>query len=337
MKVLALDLGGSSIKAALIDEQGRILRKTLYLLPESVYGTDVHELARPEDQILPEIKTAQEFAREVLRIHQESFCEAEGIAISYCCPVDGESGITFYGGSAYTYLNNLNFYELMSSVTQIPVVVEKDSNCLLCAEIFLGGLQNVTNAVALGFGTAIACGLLINGSIVRGAHFMAGEASGMLVGNMDLSGWDAIWSNHNGAAALIGEVAQNGNKGDPVPMDGYTVFELVTNGNANAVQALERFCKIAIRQIYNLQLLLDPEVFIISGGIGQEITLVEMLRREIDALYYSMDAHIRPVIVPKLCLSTFGNDANLIGASCLLFKQLGVEMKPADKQMEIAK
>jgi predicted NBD/HSP70 family sugar kinase len=192
--------------------------------------------------------------------------------------------------------------------------------------MFLGCLQNVSNAVAIGFGTAIACGLLVEGRIVRGAHFMAGEASGMLVGNLDMSGWDAIWCNLNGAATLIRDISNNDNNINPVPMDGITAFNLVKKGDPKALQALERFVKIAARQIYNLQLLLDPEVFIISGGIGQEMIFIDTLRQEIDALYHGMDAHNRPAKMPELCLCTFGNDANLIGVSCLLFKKLGIEL-----------
>ena len=72
-------------------------------------------------------------------------------------------------------------------------------------------------------------------------------------------------------------------------MDGYQIFDLVNNGDPDAVGALETYCSHLAVQIHNLQTILDPDIFAIGGGISTQVP------------------------IPKIVRCQYGNMANILG------------------------
>lgn len=308
MKYLALDLGGSSMKTAIIDENYNFLQKKRYLLSGTGYG---REVKNAQDITLPTVATAQDFALQIKRLCEQINEPLGGLAVSYCCPVNHKTGQTFVGGEAYGYLNEINLKALLEEHCKLPVAIEKDSNCMLRAEVERGSLKGCDNAIALGLGTGIACGILLNGAILRGAHYAVGEASNILVEHSAEPTLNDRLMVHCGVSWLMREFARC-KQTDIALVNGEVVFSLINSGDAQAVFVLESYAKKIAVQIYNLQLLLDVEAFSIGGGISCEGLLIEAIQRAVLSLHNRLKLCNS---IPVVRQGKFYNDANLIGAA----------------------
>ena len=168
--------------------------------------------------------------------------------------------------------------------------------------------------MVLAIGTGIGGGIVIDGKVLRGAHCFAGEFSFLRndvttaanMGNSfaDSGGWRALRD------AVVAE------KGLPAdsPVDGRRVFEWIANGDMAAQRALDRYARSFDGQLINLQAVLDPEVFVIAGGISCHPELVDALRAQMPLALASYKGILAGIPVPQIKAAELGNDANLYGA-----------------------
>ncbi len=132
-KYLSIDIGGTNLKYALIDEKGHILEK------DSV-KTDAKNLT-----------AFMENMYEVIDSYQDQF---EGIAI--CAPgkIDTENKIIYFGG-ALKFLDGLNLQDALGDKYNVPVSVENDGKAAALSEQWLGELRRVDTGVAITLGTGV--------------------------------------------------------------------------------------------------------------------------------------------------------------------------------------
>ena len=95
-------------------------------------------------------------------------------------------------------------------------------------------------------------------------------------------------------------------------MDGYQIFDLVNNGDPDAVGALETYCSHLAVQIHNLQTILDPDIFAIGGGISNQPVLMKVLQESLDYIYE--DKVLPQMPIPKVVRCQNGSQANILGA-----------------------
>ena len=106
--------------------------------------------------------------------------------------------------------------------------------------------------------------------------------------------------------------------------DATVTFDQVLAVVAEALEVLERFCKMVAVQIYNLTVLLDVEKVAIGGGISKQPLLLESLRSAYDGLYASragqayMEGLPRCPIVP----CAFSSEANQVGVAAAYFEAM---------------
>jgi predicted NBD/HSP70 family sugar kinase len=94
-------------------------------------------------------------------------------------------------------------------------------------------------------------------------------------------------------------------------LDGRKAFALANEGNEAVLQVMRsHFRKLAI-QIYNLQVIYDPEKIAIGGGISRQPLVLSMIQEGLDEIYEKRPLTVYPV---NLVACEFRSDANLIGA-----------------------
>lgn len=161
------------------------------------------------------------------------------------------------------------------------VTVENDANCAAWAEYGLGAAQGSAHVVLATLGTGIGGGLISGGRLVRGAHGFAGEIGHMVV---DPSGppcpcgsrgcWERLASGdalgaigrkavESGTAARIAAVAG----GDGATVRGEHVTRAAAEGDEGALEVVDRFAWWLALGLANLANLLDPDRFVIGGGL----------------------------------------------------------------------
>jgi glucokinase len=224
---------------------------------------------------------------------------------------DTEAGMVI----ATSYLGgwrNVRLRKLLESALNIPAAIENDVRVAAIGENWRGAARGVSDFAFLAIGTGIAAGIFVNGQLVRGRDWSAGEVGYMLVpgtteaaakrgtpGSLEsIIGGEGIklqWTN-----------ARNGNRNSLRPnLTATEIFDYAKAGNPLAKSVLDRSARILAYAVYNISLVLNSSLFVLGGGVGASAPFLEATRR----ILRSYNEPVRP----KLTLSTLGQDAQLIG------------------------
>ncbi len=293
MDILVIDVGGTTIKFAVMTEQCEILEKGAVDTP---YEEGIHG-----------------FAQTVYQIYQEFEGRVRGIAM--CMPgiIDTDAGFCLSGGSL-EYNVGQPVKKLLEEQCHVPVYIENDGKCAVWAEYWKGALKGKRSGVVLALGTAVAGGILLDGKVWKGRHFSAGELSYLCSDREKWKEKDGTTGYNCSAVNFINEVCERINyQGED---SGQKVFEEIGRQNPEVLEIFQEYLGKIAAQIYNIQIMLDPDVIAIGGGISKQKILLEKLQEEVERFYadgyWTGDNTFLPRPVLKLC--KYGNDANLIGA-----------------------
>lgn len=290
MKYLAIDVGGTFTKYAVLNEKGDIGSK---------------------DKKPTKTETLEIFLNSLVAIY-ESLKEKEeiaGIALSMPGIIDGDTGHMYTGGNIRC-ITNINIVELLKERCEIPVTVENDAKSAALAELWNGSLKNCKNAIVMVCGTGIGGAIIHNGNILRGKHFMAGEFSyTMTEGKADYH-LDNTFAANAGINALICYVSEETGISSEL-LNGEKIFEMANSGEEKALLGLKRFIHQIAVQVNNYQYILDPEKIAIGGGISVQPLFIEMMQEELKKIN---EAYPWDLPVPEVTTCKYFNDANLIGA-----------------------
>ena len=283
-RILGLDLGGTFIKYCLFNENDEFLLKGKEMTPSNI-----------EDFIV----LMKELVNHIKPI--------EGIAISMPGFIDAKSGYAKTGG-AIKYLDDTNIVKLFKELFHVWVSVENDGRCATLAELETGNLKDVNNGIAIIVGTAIGGGIVVNREVLRGKHLIAGEISFMSGIVDEYPSYNSIFATYCGAYGIYREVEKTtGIKN----MSGIEAFERIKNGDKKVEEALKTVCHRLAVYLYNLQVVIDPEKFVIGGGISAEPLFIQYIQEGIDDICSkNKDLPVKPNV--DVCL--YRNDANLLGA-----------------------
>ena len=289
MNYLAIDIGGTFIKYAVITESAEIISK-------GKKPTDTENL----DVFLDTLE-------EIYRENEES--NPAGVAISMAGVLDVDSGYAYNGGGVRC-IQNLEIVNILEERLKVPVTIENDAKAAALAEVWKGTLSDVRDGIVIVIGTAIGGAVIIDRKVLRGKNLMAGEFSYISIGEPGKPAWTDIWGNTGGARGLIQMTAAK--KGlDPESLDGVAVFEMVNGGDAEARASLREYTDLLAQQIMNLQVVINPERFVVGGGISCQPVLFEELSKSVQVI---SDTFFGNVPVPDIMPCRFFNDSNLIGA-----------------------
>lgn len=286
-KILVFDIGGSFIKFS------------LYFQGEFMCKGKVKTPLDSLENLLVALK----------QIHNQFIDECEGIAVSMPGIVDSESGHMVHGGSL-RYINDINMIEVFKKAFHLPVAIENDGKCAALGEAWCGSLQGIADGVVLVVKTGMGGGIISQGKLLKGHHLSAGEFSFIRTNNEYADNVDYLLGMQGSSSVLSKTVAKA--KGLPADsMTGEKVFKLIEEGDHTVQAIFQEYCRNIATQIINLQTILDPEKFVIGGGISANPLLVITIKEELEKLY--LDS-ILNFVRADIEQSKLGNEANLLGA-----------------------
>lgn len=296
MKYLAIDIGGTFIKYALINDAAEILEKSNVKTPIK------------EDNTIDDLKNI------LLSIYDKYKDKVAGVAISMPGILDSDTGYLYTGG-AIGYTSQQNIISILEDKIDVPITVENDGKCAALAELWCGGLSKVKNGAVVILGTGVGGGIIIDRKLYKGSNFSAGEFSYVADSYENANDTTGYWGMISSVGTLI-ELAANEIGIDKEELDGLKVFEMANNKDERVLKALDIYTKNLTINIYNLQVLLDLDLIAIGGGISQQPILIEYLQKNIDEYVNNHPLKIIGPFIPKPVITTckFFNDSNLIGA-----------------------
>lgn len=287
MRKLVFDVGGSSIKYAIMDQEANFYERG--------------SVDTPLDNLPHFLDTIQE----VYQTYQE---EVDGVAFSMPGQIDSDSGY-FFSGGALLYNIGINVLEALKERIAVPISIENDGKSAALAEVWKGNLMDVEDGIVIILGTGIGGGMIKNRRLHKGKHFFAGEFSYILEPAKTLSFTNA-WAMKGSTTALLMGAAKCKQK-EMSEITGYDVFHWIEQKDPAILEFFDEFCMDLARQIHNFQCIYDPDRILLGGGISKQPILVETIKEKLKIIYDFI-----PLPLPEAELDTCKhyNDSNLIGA-----------------------
>lgn len=317
MTSIGIDIGGTKVSGGVLDEEGRILVRTRRDTPDRSKAPQV-----VEDTIVEVIEELLVLAAEA-EVEQPS---TVGV---------GAAGFVAADRSTVVFAPHLSWRNepLRASLGQridLPISIDNDANAALWAEQRFGAARGATHAVMITLGTGIGGAIMVGGQLMRGRYGIAGEFGHMQVvpgGQRCECGNRGCWEQYSSGNALVREarglamanspmatdlLAHVG--GDPGALTGPRITEAAKAGDATATELLAEIGHWLGIGIANLAAALDPEIFVVGGGVSAAGDLLLDPARDTFSRHLTGRGY-RPAA--SIVAARFGPDAGLIGAAAL--------------------
>lgn len=285
MKIIGIDIGGTTIKADLYDD----------------FGTSLNQFKEIETIIDYDLGTNQ-ILNQVCDLIGEYILHysIDGVGISTAGVVNANTGEIIYAGYTIPGYIGVNFTSEIEKRFGLSTFVENDVNCAALGELWKGQAQDKKNVVMVTIGTGIGGSIIVNGQIVNGFNYTAGEVGYIPVGNSD-------WQSKASTTALIHLYQKKSLKTNQT---GRTFFTDLSSGDKVAKETFEIFVENLTKGLLTISYLLNPEILILGGGIlaKKDILLPEI---QSSLAKNAMDNRFLP---KNVVAATLGNEAGRIGA-----------------------
>ena len=244
---LGIDLGGTSIKGGLFDDDRTLVREA-------------------------SVPTCGQEGREKIFAALFSLIEKLGtqnvaeIGISSAGNIDPDRGICVYATDNLRGWTGADIKGEVEKKFHVPCRADNDAVCALKGELTF--YPNVKNATMLTFGTGVGGASLVNGEIVRGSRFDGarwGHVTLFPGGKSCSCGRRGCAEGYLSATALL----RRGRERLPALEDCKQLFTLAKEGNREAQETLEEFGGALNLLLYNIRTALAPELIILGGGVAQ--------------------------------------------------------------------
>ena len=191
---LAIDIGGTSVKLGIVDEEGRVLAKAEQSVCFDYYETPI---------LTTVLSASEQFLKEQ-DVRPQSLA---GIGVSATGQIDTHTG-TVVGtcGSLPNYIGSPVKAELEAKFG-LPVTVANDANCMTLGEVWVGGAKGYTDVIGVTLGTGVGGGILTGGRLLEGARGLGGELghyrTHALDGVLCTCGASGCWERYAATTALV--------------------------------------------------------------------------------------------------------------------------------------
>ena len=297
-KVLAIDVGGTKLSYAIINEKGEFLSE----VKKTSTPKNIEELVQTFKNIIAENEND---------IDMTAFATAGAVNIENT-KVDSSTPNLPKG------YNDIDF----STLSKKPVFVENDANAAAWAEYKVGSAIGEDNNITITLGTGVGGGFIVDGKLLRGKSGRGGE-----VGSIKINGRNRIctcnrkdcWESYASGTglkktaeevALTDEVIKLSIYKDKKAQEitTYDIIEGLKNGDEYSTKVFNIWKQDLITGLITRTNIFDPETIVISGGMGEFIDTDEI------ANAVNNEIVVAPV---KIKLAKAGNYAGMIGAALL--------------------
>lgn len=307
---IGVDIGGTKVLGGVVDGSGKILT------------THRKDTPKQGGEAL-----TQTIADVILELKKEYDAHAVGISAAGFVSSDRKTMLATPNISGW---NGVNLEYEISSRVQLPVVIENDANAAAWGEAQYGAGRGESQMMMLTIGTGIGGGIVVNGSLHRGAYGIAAEFGHLRVvpeGHLcgcgargcfeQYASGNALMRHTREAIAASPDASHNllerGN-GTIEGLTGRHITEAAREGDMVALAAFNTTGQWLGAGIASLSVLLDPACVVIGGGVidAGEILLAPT-RAAVERFMPFQGKHPSPRIVA----AELGNDAGVVGAADL--------------------
>lgn len=317
-KIIGIDLGGTTVKFAILTSEGDIQQKWSLITDTTENGS----------RIVPAIV---ESINEQLEKYQLTPDDFIGIGMGSPGTVDRKAG-TVIGAYNLNWKTSQPVKKIIEEGTGIPFAIDNDANVAALGERWKGAGANEEDVVFITLGTGVGGGIIAGGRLIHGVAGAAGELGHITV---NPEGYDCTCgkkgcletvASATGVVRLArdfsedyaGESQLKYNIDDGQLITAKDVFDFAKDNDKLAVRVVEKvayFLGLACASVANT---LNPSTIVIGGGVSNAgVFLVDQIKVYFDKFTY-------PTIreTTKIRLAQLGNNAGVVGASSLIKEHL---------------
>lgn len=306
---MGVDIGGTSIKAGIVDINGKIIDKIEFDTNKSTFKKTLEDIKINVDKLLN---------KNNLNINN---INSIGFGVPSFISKDGKVTCVNLGWDNIDFMNTI-----VNEFEGVEVYAENDATVAALAEYNFGAMKNHDVCLMITLGTGVGGGIIINGKCFVGANNMASEIGHIIIGenhydcNCKTNG---CFETYCSATAIIKYAQKLINEGRESILTNYVsdinnltakmVFEGYKENDSVAIEVIDRFKKYLAKGIGSLINTLDPSIIAIGGGVSKsgDIILDGLREMVVENVLYKKH-EFSNIVGAKL-----GNDAGIIGAATL--------------------
>ena len=302
--IIAIDLGGTNLKVALLDLQYKIKDKEIistrsFLEKEELISGIVHSINR------------------VIKYNNLDKTDILGVGLGLPGPVDAKSGIVHFFPNIPGW-REVPLRSVLKNRVGLPVFLDNDAKIMALAEHRLGSAKGFSNVLCMTLGTGIGGGIIIGGKLYRGFNNAAGEVGHLPINEHGLScncGSSGCLEAYIGNNKIIKEARKEFKRNISLE----ELSALAAKGNKRAVKIWRQVGErlgFALAGVVNL---LNLDAIVMGGGVANAgRTLFDSAKESLKK--QAMSVHGSHV---KIFKAKLGNNAGLIGAAIVVKEGLG--------------
>ena len=303
-----IDLGGTTVKLAYFDENGKMLDK--WEIP-----TDTSENGQ---NILRDIAASVENYLKEKQIPREDII---GLGIGVPGPVSRNGVVNKCVNLGWGVFN---IEEALNELTGFPVRAGNDANVAALGEYWVGGGKGYENVIMVTLGTGVGGGIIVEGKVIYGAHGACGEIGHVMLNRDETAtcgcGKRGCVEQYCSATGIVRTAKAYLEKTDAPSslrsaeeLSCKAVFDAANEKDAVAMEILEIVFAQLAEFLGNICATVDPEIVVIGGGVSKAgQPLLDGIRRHLPKYLFHAMADL------QLSLATLGNDAGAYGACKLV-------------------
>lgn len=304
-----VDIGGTTCKIGLFDMSGTVLEK--WEIPTNT--------ADGGAAILDDVSAAVLGKIEEKGIKKE---DVQGIGLGVPGPVG-------HDGTVYKCVNLgwdvLNVETELYKKTGLLVKAGNDANVAALGEMWQGGGKGHEDVVMVTLGTGVGGGIIIGGKVISGFHGAGGEIGHIKIRKNETDtcgcGGHGCLEQYASATGIVRMAKQQLEKetrktvlSNDAALSAKAIFDAAKEGDAVALELADRLCEELGGALANIAVIVDPEIFVIGGGVSRAgQILIDGIRK------HFTERTFHACTSTEIALATLGNDAGMYGCVRLLF------------------
>lgn len=278
MTILAIDIGGTAIKYALVNENNSISEFS-EIPSEAKLGAEV-------------------LLKKVCGIIEEFSPLYDAVSVSTAGRVDSEKGKIIFANENIPNYTGTELARLISERFSLPAFVENDVYCAATAEANYGSGKGCKSFICLTVGTGIGGAVILDGKLYKGESLCAGDFGEMITGSDK-------FENLASTTALVKKIKLVTGK----EMSGREIFSDENFSNSIIKSTVDAWIDELVKGIKTLMFVFDVPLFVLGGGIMNEKYVTDRIAKEI----HSIDRENFKRVQIKQAF--FKNKAGIIGAA----------------------
>ena len=286
MQILALDVGGTAIKSALIGPDG-VLR---------------------DQRIFPSKAAPAQILTEMAADAARTYKDYDVLAVSMTGQIDHKRQMTLARSNGFSF-EAIEFPvgEALYRRVQRPVFVINDANAATLGEACYGAGRNHRDFVCITYGTGVGGGIIQNGTLLTGCRGIAGELGHMSIhagGRRCRCGRRGCYQEYASTTALL----RQGRRIFPDMENGRELIARMP-GETRLQRTVDKWVDEIVIGLCNFAYIFDPACFVLGGGVMEQEDILMRVRRRFQNVVIPSYAGI------EILGAELGNNAGMLGAA----------------------